>query len=458
MWIFKEGIEEMGKLEQYINEKYDSANDWFVQEVDSIHNQEKVLDVLHKKEYLSGKHSILNKIPFKYNGKVIEPKKIILQYAKTLLNFQSAYLLQNPITLTGNDKLVKKMQKISRKGKYNRLNMRILDKVLKYGQVYEYVYVDKKVIKSKLIGADEGFPVYDENNEQIAFIEAFISDGINYYIVYTPDYVTRYDNNGGELRLVERFANLSGLPIVYHNDNELSDVEGRSELDDWISLLDNMESILSKYAEATEKFLDPIFINVGQQLKGEGLPADMVGKGINLDDGGNAFYLQAKLDKQSFETLYKTLQQALLDISSTPAVSMNKTDISNLSEVSIKLLFQLADIKAGINQLFMKDGIDERFEKIRELLELQGVTFSDDVYESLDIVFKYATPSNDKEVIENIAKLREIGGISLESMLSHSPYTTDVQMELDKIDNEGKSKVDEGKANDKGNQLDNKQG
>jgi len=287
-----------------------------------------------------------------------------------------------------------------------------------------------------LIGADEGFPVYDENNDLIAFIEAFMHDGINYYIVYDDDYVTRFDNNGGDVRLVERYTNLSGLPIVYHNDNELSDVEGKSELDDWISLLDNMESILSKYADATEKFLDPIFINIGQQLKGEGLPTDMIGKGINLDDGANAKYLQAKLDKQSIETLYKTLQQSLLDISSTPAVSMNKTDISNLSEVSIKLLFQLANIKAGANEQFMQEGIENRYDKIRQLLTLQGTTFSDDTYETLDMVFQYSTPSNDQEIIENIKTLRDIGGLSLESMLSHSPYTTDVQMEMEKINGE----------------------
>lgn len=427
----------MGNLEQYIKEKYKSASDWFVTEVENLLNQQKILDIQEKKEYLNGKHDILNKQPFKYNGKTVDPKKIVLQYAKTLLNFQSAYLLQNPITLTGNDEVVKRYQQINRKGKYNRLNLKILDKVLKYGQVYEYVYVNKGVIKSKLIGADEGFPVYDENNDQIAFIEAWLNDGISYYIVYTPEHVSRYDNNGGEIRFVEQRPNLTGLPIVYHNDNELSDTEGKSELDDWISILDNMESILSKYADATEKFLDPIFINIGQQLKGEGLPADMVGKGINLDDGADAKYLQAKLDKQSFETLYKTLQQSLLDISNTPAVSMNKTDISNLSEVSIKLLFQLANIKAGINEQFIRDGFEQRFDQIRKLLNLQGVSFADDTYESLDIVFQYATPSNDKEIIENIKALREIGGLSLETLLSKSPYTTDVQMELSRIDSEG---------------------
>lgn len=428
-------------LKQYVNEKYEGKSDWFVEEIYTIRNQQRVLDVQNKKEYLSGDHKILQKQSYKYNGKTVEPTKIVLQYAKTLLNFQKAYLLQNPITLTGDESVVKKYQKVNRKGKYNRFNLRVLDKVLKYGECAEYIYIHNGVIKSKLINADEFVPVYDANNNLLAVIEAFVHDGISHYIVYTEDTVSRYDDNGGQLRMVERNPSLSGLPIIYHNENELSDVEGRSELDDWISILDNLESMLSKYAEATEKFLDPIFINVGQQLKGEALPSDMIGKGINLDDGSQAYYLQAKLDSKSFETLHKTLVQSLLDISSTPAVSMNKTDISNLSEVSIKLLFQLANIKASINEQFMRDGIEERNDKIKRLLAMQGTKMSDEKYETLDMVFQYATPQNDSEIIEQLEKLRELGGLSLESLLSKSPHTTDVQEELNRLRSEGGNTV-----------------
>lgn len=420
-------------LQQYINDKYDSASDWFVTFVNEPQNQLRVQDVMAKKEYLNGDHKILRKQSYKYNGKDFEPRKIVLNYAKTLLNFQKAYLLQNPITLTGTEKVVKKYQKVNRKAKYNRINLKILDKVLKYGQCAEYVYLDNGVIKSKIIDSTEGYPVYDKDNTLIAYVQAFMSDGIEYYTVYDSNTVSEYDNNGGELRLVARYNNLSGLPIIYHNDNEMSEVEGKSELDDWISILDNLESILSKYADATEKFLDPVFINVGQELKGGGLPADIVGKGINIEDGGDAFYLQAKLDSKSFEILYKTLLQALLDTSQTPAVSMNKTDISNLSEVSIKLLFQLANIKASGNEQFMREGIEQRHDKIRDLLSLQGTKISDDSYDTLDMVFQYAQPSNDKEIIEMLKELREMNAISLESILSHSPMTSDVQMELGKI-------------------------
>ncbi|MBS3679939.1 phage portal protein [Ornithinibacillus massiliensis] len=424
-------------LQQYIKDKYDSASDWFVTFVNEVHNQRRVQDVMAKKEYLNGNHAILQKASYKYKGKEFVPRKIVLQYAKTLLNFQKAYLLQNTITLTGNEKIVKKYQQVNRKGKYNRLNQKILDKVLKYGQVAEYVYMENGTIKSKLIDPSEGYPVYDHNNNLIAYIQAFMSDGIEYYTVYEPKYVSEYDNKGGELRLVGRYNNLSGLPIIYHNQNELNEVEGRSELDDWISILDNMEDLISKYTDSFYKFMNPIPVSIGQEIKGDGLSSDVVGGGISLDDGSD-FKLESNgLDYHTFETLFKTLLQSLLDTSQTPAVSMNKTDISNLSEVSIKLLFQLANIKAAGNELFMRDGIEQRFEKIRTLLGYKNIKFSDDDFDSLDIVFQYAMPSNDKEIIEMLKELRDMGAISLESLLSHSPMTSDVQMELNKIMSEG---------------------
>lgn len=426
----------MTKLEQYIKEKYDNNNHWFVEYVNEYHNQSKVLEVGKLKEYLNGTHKILKRQPYKYNGKEFHPRKIVLQYAKTLLNFQKAYLLQNPITLTGKEEVVKEYQRVSRKGKYDRINMKVLDKVLKYGECYEYVYVENGSIKSKVIGADEGYPLYNEENEMIAFVQFFVNDGISYYTIFTNDTVERYNNKGGHIRMTGRYANLSGLPIAYLNENEVSDIEGRSELADWISILDNMEDLISKYTDSFYKFMNPIPVAIGQQLKGDGLPTDVIGGGLNLDDGAEFKMVGNQLDYKSFETVYKTLQQALLDVSQTPAVSLNKTDISNLSEVSIKLLFQLANIKAGMNEQYLREGIEKRFEKIRELLKYKGVQFGDSDFETLDIVFQYATPSNDKEIIENLKVLDEMGAISLESLLGHSPYTKDVRMELERLQSE----------------------
>ncbi|MEH6944012.1 phage portal protein [Bacillus sp. JJ722] len=422
------------KLQDYINTYHDGRSDWFIEEVSNAAHQLRINKVNSLKDYLNGEHAILNKQPYKYNGKEFHPRKIVLQYAKTLLNFQKSYLLQNPLTLTGNENVVGEYQKVNKQGKYDRFNLKVLDKLLKYGTVAEYIYIDNGVIKSKLIDPAECYPVYDHEGNLLSVIEAYMVNGVHYYTVFSNEIVQKYDNYGGDLRLKEQYASLSGLPIVYTTENELSITEGRSELEDWINILDNMEDMISKYTDSFYKFMTPIPVMIGQQLKGDGIPANVVGGGMNLDDGAEFKLVSNGLDYKTFDTIYKALVQSLLDISQTPAVSMNKTDISNLSEVSIKLLFQLADIKAAINEEYMREGLEQRFDKIKQLLEkYKGIVVNEDDYETLDINFQYATPSNDSEVIGNIKELRKLGGLSLESLLENSPYTTDVRMEMERL-------------------------
>jgi SPP1 family phage portal protein len=418
-------------IQQYIFEKYDGNPEWFVEECNSVANRQRVNEILDIKDYLSGVHAILERPNEMFNGKEFESRRIILQYAKTILNFQSSYLLQKPITLTGNEYIVKEFKNVYRKGKYNRIDFDILDKLTKYGNAYEYVYIDEnKDIKSKIIMPEDSYPVYDHENKMIAFIEYYNVDNINYYSVYYEDRVEKYDNKGGQLRLSGVFENLSGLPIVYVNQNELDPCFGRSDLKDIISILDSMEDLISRATDAYYRFITGIPVITGQQLKGDGLPVNIIGGGLVLDDGATFDFVSNKFDYQAFESIYKTLTSALLDIANIPAVSMSKTDISNLSEVSIKLLFSLSDMKAGLNEKYMRAGMEQRFEKIRKLLELKGITFSDEEFDSLDVVFQYSRPQNEKDIIDNLKTLNDMRAISLETILENNPYVSDVSQEL----------------------------
>jgi hypothetical protein len=104
-------------------------------------------------------------------------------------------------------------------------------------------------------------------------------------------------------------------------------------------------------------------------------------------------------------------------------------------------------MKGALNAKFMREGIEQRFEVIRKLLEYNDIRFSDDDFDTLNFVFQYARPSNDKEIVENLKVLNDMKAISLESILERNPYVTDVQGELQRI-NSGYN------ANDKQYQLD----
>lgn len=434
-------------LQQYIKEYHEGRSDWFIEEVQSVSAQQRVMNIMNLKDYLDGKHKILQKSNEKFAGKEYVPRKIVLNHALTLLSFQTSFLLQNPVTITGKERIVKEYQKVNRQGKYDRLNYRILDKMLKYGQVYEYVYLDKNTIKSKLIDASEGYPIYNHDNEMIAFIQAYMVDGVDYYVVYSEDTVETYNNKGGQLRMTGRYANLSGLPIAYKTTNEVKESEGKSELENWISILDSLEDLISKATDAYYKFITGIPVVTGQQLKGEGLPTDIVGAGLNLDDGATFEFVSNKFDSNAFDTLYETLVDALYTVAHLPAIAVGRTDISNVSTEAVRILYQMAMMKAGQNEQYMREGIEQRFERTRKLLEYRGVTFTDEEFVSLGLVFSYQLPSNDKEVIENMKVLREMKVISIETMLEHNPYVNDVQNEIMRLQKENDTTYSSGVDN-----------
>ncbi|MFD4058844.1 phage portal protein, partial [Streptomyces californicus] len=181
------------------------------------------------------------------------------------------------------------------------------------------------------------------------------------------------------------------------------------------------------------KHHNPIAVVIGQQLKGEGINPHIIGQGVTLDSDADMKYLQAEIDHQAFKTIYETLMQQMINVASVPAVAMNATDVSNLSETSMQMLYQLADMKAGINEQYIREGMDERHEKVIGLMGKTGKAYSEDVLDTLNMKFTYARPINETEVIDNLVKMYEAGAMSIESLVELSPYISNQHQELERI-------------------------
>ena len=184
--------------------------------------------------------------------------------------------------------------------------------------------MDNGRIKSKILDPSEYTPIYNRHNTLIGLVEHYTWNGVSYYVVYDEEKVQEYTNENGKLQLTAQYASLTGLPIVYVADDQWGNVEGRSDLEDWKGILDNMEDLISKYTDSFYTFMNPIPVVIGQELKGE-LWKEVVGSGIKLDDGADFKYASNKMDSNTFNSLYKILNQTLLDVSSTPAVAMGKS-------------------------------------------------------------------------------------------------------------------------------------
>lgn len=428
-------------LKEYIKQNYNNDNYWFVSECEQSWHRDRVDNILNIKEYLSGRHAILSRPDEVYNNRTFKTRKIVLQYAKTILNFQTSFLLGKPATLSGDEKSIKELKQVYKKSKYNDIDYKILDKLTKYGIVYEYLFISYNGrIKSKLINSEDGYPVYDDSMNYLAFIEHYTSNGVSYWNVFTDNMVVKWTDAGGYMHVTGQYNNISGLPVIYKTLDEVDERQGRSDLEDYVNILDNMEELISKYADSFYKFLNPIPVVTGTKLNigknGEGaIDANTVGYALQLDDGSKFELVENRMDYKSLETVYNTLRQALLDISMTPSIITSGVEISNVSETSIKMLYSMAQIKAQINSKYLIDGFRYRWKLMEKMLRYNDISID---ARDIEVVFDMAIPQNDEEIINNLKTLNDIGAISLETLLSQSPYCNDVEGEKVKIESSNK--------------------
>ncbi|MCD2346233.1 phage portal protein [Clostridium guangxiense] len=440
----------MQTLENYISDRYNNNVNWFEDEVEQSNHIVRISNVINNKEYLLGHHKILEREDAEWKGQEYITKKLILNQAKTILNFHSTYLLGKPLSLTGSEGKVKEYQNVYRRGNYNNIDFKLLDNVIKYADSYEYVYIDNnKNVCSKIIKSEDGYPIYSEDTgDYIGFIEYYTmqSNSVSYYNVYYADRVEQWNNQGGDLRLISTSNNISGLPIHYSNNESEYDNFGRSILEDLKPLFDEFEDIFSKMSDSIYTLsLNPMPVTTGQKIEGS-IPADACGYSINLDTG-SFDYKNAVIDSNTVKLYLDKLQQQLNSIAHMPSIALGNSNVANVSEVSLKLLYQLADVEAMLNEKWMRRGLQQRFLYFDKLLGLLGITFNNNDY--VDVEFNYSRPVNGQDLLNEIQTQFNMGAISKQSIIEKSPLTTDVSTEMERLKEENNS------DNSTGNNTDN---
>lgn len=280
----------------------------------------------------------------------------------------------------------------------------------------------------------------------IAFIEYYTNlEHISYYYVYNSDSVVLWSNEGSNLHVIDEWSNTSGLPIVYKTLNDWDSRQGEGLLENIIPVLDEIEDLLSKMGDSIYTLsLSPIAVTEGQETMGSIENNDYVGYNFNFERGGSFKYVNSEMDYNSIKYYLDTIQNHLNQIDYMPSILGGSGNIANVSEVSLKMLYSLADVFAMLNERVIREGFNERFNVIRKLIGNNNDS------EYVNVTFNYARPQNVSELLDNIKKQFDMNAISIESIVEQSPLTSDKEMEINRLkgvsdsneDNEG-DKVDE---------------
>ena len=390
-----------------------------------------IADVNKIENYLNGGHKVLGRKDFQYKGETFETAKIVLQSIKSIIDFHSSYICGNPVSITGDTEKVALLQGVYKKGNYNKADYEIAKNLYTFANAYEYVYRDKGVIKSKIINNTDAYPIY-ENGEYIGFVEHWedILKSISNDIIYYNDKVEVYENN----RLIDTYNNTTGLPIHYTNGNlNKTNIFGASLVDDLIPIMDEIEALLSKASDSVEILsMNPLGVSMGDRVESS-VSKDVTGAVLNLESGADFKYATAELDYNSIKLLLDSLINQFYTIACVPSSLFGNSNIANVSEVSLKLLFNNSDSVAKRVAFSMQEGFAQRLEYISKLL---GVNVTD-----VNISFNYNRPVDNSSLLNDLKTQWDMGAISKESIIRNSPYTSDIDRELGLIENENSGKV-----------------
>ena len=426
----------MDRLSYYIEKQYANNPRWFEEEVNQGNHAKRISDVINNRDYLAGRHKVLLRQDSQYKGKTLVVNKTVLQYAKTVIRFHDTYLLGKPVQLSCNDEnTLKTFSDIYKLGQYDSVDYQIIDRVNKFGDAYEAIYVDNGVIKSKVLDNACSYPVYDDMGNYISFIEYWTDayTSISFWNVYYPNYVEHWDNEGGELRLVSTDRSV-GLLIHYHNFNDEDYNFGKSLLDDIKPIMDDLEDIISKMGDSIYvNTLNPMPVAIGQRIESS-IPADATGYVLNLDVG-DFKYASCSMDYNTIKLYLDNLKQFLNDVACIPSVLGSSTNIANISEVSMQILLMMASVFADENKKWLNIGFKERFRMFQKILGMQGIKVDSDV----DVIYNVSMPVASTEMIANLKALQEMGAISRETIMEKTEYITDVDVEKKRLEGDNVS-------------------
>lgn len=396
------------------------------------------VNTIHK--HLLRKHSVLNREMnvYKFKGKCFTPSAIVLQGIKTVINFHTAYLIGNPVTITGTPKAVETMNKYYREGIYSKVDWQILNDLLTYGNAFEYVYLDENNnICSEIIKNQEAYPIYDENMNYCYFVQYWKDKkGSNeHFTIYYPTHVDTYVNS----RLIESKHNYTGLPIHYTAmDKAEYDQFGDSMILDLIPIQDKIESLLSKLDDAiTTLSLNPIGVISGAKMtEGDMIDSNVAGAILKVEEGNDFKYANAEMDYNCIKYELDQLYQQFNLVASIPSSILGQNNIANVSENSMSMVYQLTENRGKQNMNSLIEGFRQRWNKMRKLMELINNPMSDEDYDSINVSFNINKPIDTKQNMENMKIQYEIGALSKRTIMELSPYTTDSAQELQRLADE----------------------
>lgn len=295
---------------------------------------------------------------------------------------------------------------------------------------------------------------YNADNQQFtARVDHYTKQGVFHYLWTTgqtlipfveegnngiSSYITQFHfTQDGELKEVDYYT-WERLPIipVKANDREISLLKRVKTLQDaynkiWSIFVDKMEEDIHNTILVLENYDGQNLGEFRRNLMTYGAVKVRTTEG----GGGGVKTLRIEVNKENFEFVLAALKKAIIE--NGKGVDVKELRSGNPNQMNIQSAYMDIDLDANEIELEFQSALEELLWFInKDLANKKKGNFDN---EKVNIIFNRDQMINEKEVVETLEKSPYM---SLESKLTQHPYVKDVQLELQRIEQELKKEMD----------------
>lgn len=421
-------------------------------------------DILMKKRTAIGDGGKLIEVDNLPNHRIVDN-----QYRKAVIQ-KTNYLVGKPITFRAdNEQYSDALQTVFNKA-WNRKIKTIAKTALNEGIAWIFPTYDKNGrFTLKLFHGCEVRPMWADSEhtqleaafriypvlryegqtiERIVYnVEVYTEDGIDFYesdsvaINLVPvepwhqDYITVADDTGAELGF-----NWSKIPLIPFRCNE----EEVPLIKCAKSLQDAINEILSAFGDnmtEDERNTILVLVNYDGQNLGE-FRRNLATYGavkVSTQDGvqGDVKTLQVEVNSENYKTILKVLKDELIE--NVMGYDSKDDRLSGSpNQMNIESMYNDIDLEANAMETEFQASIEELLWFVNNHLANTGV--GDFSGEKVEVIFNRDMMMNEADVIANIKNSEGI--ISDETLVAQHPWVTDVQAELDRIEEQKQKNLD----------------
>ena len=404
-------------------------------ELDQAENARKMK--LH--DYYMGKHSILHRTyedASKPNNRVVNP------YANYITTLMTGYFIGEPVQYTSPDEeTLDKYREIMAYNDEPSVNKEIAKWQSICGEGYDITYIDDKGdIRFKALPALGMIPIYnDDLEEHLLFVIRYwktydieLNTWNDFVEVYSAFDITKYQSvNGTYTQIDNRYHVFGKVPVTpYFNNDEC---QGDFEL--VISEIDAYDSFESDSVNEADYFADSYLVLAGMEgTTSEDVANMKENRVLVFPENGSGQWLTKDVNDTWIENEKKRLDQDIHKFSFCPPMT-DENFASNASGVAMKYKLMGLENKVGVKENEFEKGLRRRIELIYTVMSKVTGTMD---YLDINIIFTRNMPQDLNASVDTVIKLDGI--VSDETRLALLPIDIDAKVELDKVEEQNRSK------------------